>query len=71
MVLNTFSVTAYNDFVTGPTTGRKFFKDGRKAIQSDRGPYMYPLFLSFTDLLQSLLTFIYLQGTQQLSIFSP
>ncbi|GES58629.1 phosphotransferase enzyme family protein [Aspergillus terreus] len=34
-----FSPTRYPGFVVGPTTDRRFWGDGRKDIQSDKGPW--------------------------------
>jgi hypothetical protein len=33
-----FSPTGYPGFVVGPTTDRRFLEDGRKSVQSDKGP---------------------------------
>lgn len=33
--------TPYSGFVVGPTTDRRFFEDGRKDINADKGPCWY------------------------------
>lgn len=39
---NKFSGTAYAGFVVGPTTDRKFFEDGRRNINPEKGPCRCP-----------------------------